>query len=579
MNQRKGKIDYLWLFAPLRFRFFIFLIFISIFGLAFTLSYQRHGHAIHRTIEENKGTARLLATIIQEHQKAAIGTIQSHAARPSLINAVKKKDSNEMTTHLSSLKADNSEIDMAIITDRAGTLWANWPVFEESHGRDFSHRDWYKGVSRDWKPYVSTVYRQVIGEKDISVMACAPISDETGRAIGILGTTQRTVFLGKIIQDIGFAPNTLITLVDQEGHVVYSNQFPYEKEIRGYPFFTALTRNPAPEGKGSIEIRDSSKGDRIRFAVYAPIKEIGWSVIVEKGNREILESETGFFAGTAAISILLFLFIASSLFYLRKGTRRRMLEEQRITKLNAELEQCVIERTGQLEAANKELEAFAYSVSHDLRAPLRAIDGFSRIVCEDYSEKLDAEGNRLLSVIRTNTKKMDQLITDLLALSRVSRSELLFSRIDMGTMVHSMFHEIVSLEIQNQFAFSVSPLPDAYGDPALMRQVWSNLLSNAVKYTLPKQERKIEVGALSENGFNTYYVKDSGVGFNPDYVHKLFGVFQRLHKTEEFEGTGVGLAIVQRIIHRHGGRAWADGKVNTGATFYFSLPTKETWHG
>jgi PAS domain S-box-containing protein len=229
----------------------------------------------------------------------------------------------------------------------------------------------------------------------------------------------------------------------------------------------------------------------------------------------------------------------------------------------------------QLQETNKELEAFSYSVSHDLRSPLRAIDGFSRVLLEEYYNTLDEEGKRLLDVIRFNTQKMDQLITDLLVLSRVSRTGITFSRIDMTTLSRSIYHESASPDDQSKFDFSVAPLPDAYGDPTLMRQVWSNLLSNAIKFTMPKDARKIEIGGRTENGMNIYYVKDTGVGFNPDYTHKLFDLFQRLHKTEEFEGTGVGLAIVQRIIYRHGGQVWAEGKVNEGATFYFSLPDRQ----
>jgi PAS domain S-box-containing protein len=226
----------------------------------------------------------------------------------------------------------------------------------------------------------------------------------------------------------------------------------------------------------------------------------------------------------------------------------------------------------QLEAANKELEAFAYSVSHDLRAPLRAIDGFSRILLEDYGDRLDAEGQRLFGIVRTNAQQMDRLIIDLLALSRVTRGEMVLSRIDMAALAHDVYQEIAAPEVQQAFAVTLAPLPVANGDPTLLRQVWVNLISNAIKYTMPKAERRIDISGETREGMNIYSVKDNGVGFNPDYAHKLFGIFQRLHRADEFEGVGVGLAIVQRIVHRHGGRVWAEGHVGEGATFYFSLP-------
>jgi PAS domain S-box-containing protein len=251
------------------------------------------------------------------------------------------------------------------------------------------------------------------------------------------------------------------------------------------------------------------------------------------------------------------------------------IAETQIRELNEELELRVIQRTEQLEAANKELEAFSYSVSHDLRAPLRAIDGFSKFVLEDYETKLDPEGKRLLCLIRSNTQKMDHLITDLLALSRVTRSELNFSGIDMTQMAISMFNESATPDIHEKMSLTVDQLPEAFADPTYIRQVWANLISNAIKFSSKEKKPLIKICGHTEDEFNVYYVKDNGVGYNPAYAHKLFGVFQRLHRSDDFEGTGVGLAIVQRIIHRHGGKVWAEGEEGGGATFYFSLPVKK----
>ncbi len=246
-------------------------------------------------------------------------------------------------------------------------------------------------------------------------------------------------------------------------------------------------------------------------------------------------------------------------------------QNQEIVSFNQKLEQKVEERTMQLAEANKELESFSYSVSHDLRAPLRAVNGYAKILEEDFGTVLDDEGRRLLTVIQDNAKRMGLLIDDLLSFSRLGRKDIVKSYVDMNGLVKSVKDDIEKTT-PHRARIIIHPLNPLVADRSLINQVMVNLLSNAIKYSSGAESPVVEIKSYKEDGEVVYEVKDNGAGFNNLYVNKLFGVFQRLHSNEEFEGTGVGLALVKRIITKHGGRVWANGEVNKGATFYFGLP-------
>ena len=245
--------------------------------------------------------------------------------------------------------------------------------------------------------------------------------------------------------------------------------------------------------------------------------------------------------------------------------------EAAIQRLNAELEQRVVERTAQLELANKELEVFSYSVSHDLRAPLRAVNGFAGIVLEQFGTQIPADAQRYLERIRNGGKQMGMLIDDLLAFSQMSRQTMSRQTVDMDGLVKNVLDGLILECPDRAIEIRAGLLPVCQGDQALIRQVWANWISNAFKYTRGREPAVIEIGCVSGDGPDVYFVRDNGTGFDMKYAHKLFGVFQRLHRAEEFEGTGVGLAIVQRVVQRHGGRVWAEAEEGRGAIFRFTL--------
>jgi PAS domain S-box-containing protein len=437
---------------------------------------------------------------------------------------------------------------------------------------------------------VTAVARRVMGERDFSLRAPKTTDDEVGVLVDAFNS---------MLSEIGSRTATLEEsnrelqreVAERERAVEARNR----SERRARTLVSAITQVVWVADRRGYFIEESGSWETYTGQPFEQYRDLGWRQAFDEDGRKQLElawaralnspetfelelrlwhaeSDRHRYIRLRAVPVLeRDGGVAEWIGAVQDIDDRRVLE-QSLRTLNAELEQRVADRTSQLQEANKELESFSYSVSHDLRAPLRAIGGFCKLLTQDHEEQLDTEARRKLGVIKSETARMGALIDDLLAFSRLGRKALQATELDMRELATKAYGQLCRDQADRKVDFRLGSLPTAVGDRSLFEQVWVNLLSNAVKFSSKKDAAMIEVGGISEEREHVYFVRDNGAGFDPRHSGNLFGVFQRLHGSDEFPGTGVGLALVHRIVTRHGGRVWADGKLGEGATFHFTVP-------
>jgi signal transduction histidine kinase len=519
----------------------------------------------NRVVSDSSNLGKLLATVVAHPLADNARFLEAFAQRPDVTRSWQLQDNRELDAVLS--RAHKFRPDFAVIGlyDMNDRLRAVSPPGAALLGPRYGLSDLHTAVQASDGVYVSPAYEPSYGP-GYSIAVAVPLRDEGGTLLGIAIGQQTLEAITHDVYDYLTPANRGLIFVVDRAHEVFGIK---DSKIVPVPgnrsVIEKMSRGPANKGEylmvGSQEV----------IAAYAPINQGGWGILVSvplAAIREDLwkgEKIFGFFGG-----LVLLLAIAGggavAAIFQRFRTREQEYQKQIETR-NYEL----AARTADLAAANTELESFSYSVSHDLRAPLRHINGFSNILLEDAHEALSPEHRETLRRISSGARHMSQLVDDLLTFSRFGRQGLTLQTVDMNALVGAVVAEAEREVNGRDVEWNLDPLPDTVCDQTLIRQVFRNLISNAVKFSTTRERAIIKIGLTIEGEEPTFYVRDNGVGFDMKYADKLFGVFQRLHSQKEFEGTGVGLAIVQRIILRHAGKVWAYSEQGRGTTFFFTL--------
>ena len=466
-------------------------------------------------------------------------------------------------------------VSSAAVTDITGRLISIAPPSPSLIGKSFSYRDWYKGVRRTGRTYLSPALRSAAAGHPLVVAIATPIRMPgspagSGPVIGYLSFGYQLTAIQQFVASFEHGQAVALTVTDQLGAIVATP--------RPSPGLVSAAQDPrvrrALAGQTGIVSIDTRSG-RV-LSAYTPVSDLGWTVHADVSEATAFAGANRLrmrvFAVTGALSLVLVL----AAWLLGRLWRGREAAESAIRELNVGLETRVAARTADLEQANRSLEAFSYSVSHDLRAPLRALSGFSEALVEEYGDCLDEQGRDYAARIESASQRMGNLIDDLLHMSRVSRAEMRLEPVNLSLEVAATAEDLQRREPDRRASFAIRGDVWVTADRALIRTVVENLLGNAWKFTSRCPEARIEFGATTGGGGEVCcYVRDNGAGFDPAYGDKLFRAFERLHSAADFPGTGIGLASVRRIVERHGGRTWAQGAVDGGATFYFTIGTEQ----
>ena len=523
------------------------------------------------------GTSSLAASYVEKELTSLAELENGYAHRMTLIHALRDGnhanwDSAAILTVLKDFRTVESGTRLAGVFDVAGTYWGDEdpPASPDLIGHNYNTRDWYTGVIRTGQPYVSSAYVSAVTGNPLLVAISAPVRADgmyapAGTVIGILVIGYELEATQQMFSQFALGQGVQIEVTDQSGVIV----------ARSGATMTALVKDnnsgirAALKGQTSLA-RELYRGEDY-FAAYGPVPIVGWTMVAREPASMALANARSVdaFVLTITVPLVLILFAATALMYV--VLRQRQRAEQALAGANASLERRVSARTAELEASNKELEAFSYSVSHDLRAPLRAMSGFAQLLLDKGGPGLPSDTRRYAERINANAVKMGKLIDELLQFSRLGRTELQLRPVDMTRVARAAIADLNDQALAAGVTVEVASLPVVTGDAVLLQQVFANLLSNGIKFSRGRPSAHVQVASHVENGDVVYDVTDNGVGFDMRYAGKLFGVFQRLHSQAEYEGTGVGLALVQRIVHRHGGRIWAEAHPGKGAAFHFTL--------
>ncbi|MBI4492018.1 MAG: HAMP domain-containing protein [Chloroflexi bacterium] len=536
--------------------------------------------------------ADLAAEFAARYVEAAQVYTHAVAADNNIVQAILDDAPERAGPVLAALLANNPRLDGLGIIDVAGTSRVGGLVGMAAIGSSVADRDWFQQAMATRQPYLGApVISRASGRAVVPYGV--PVLDSQGRVRAVIGGSISLAALSDAITSLGGGATARASLTDtRQGGIILAHPDP-ERILQPISEQNEATLRVVAGERGTLETGRGS--GELDLAAFAPVPGLPWGVLLQQPSAvafapvEAMIRRALLLIGAVTLvavagGALVALQITRPLVRLRdvahqiasgdSSVRADIAARDEVGDVGRAFDYMVgvlANRTAQLESAIKELEAFSYTVSHDLRAPLRAMDGFSRILVEEHAPQLTPEAQRYLRLVRDNAQQMGRLIDDLLAFSCLSRQPLAKHRVQPANLARQALAELRSEQEGRQVELSIGDLPPCLGDPALLRQVFANLLANALKFTRPCEVAVIEVGSREEDGQHVYFVKDNGVGFDMRYADKLFGVFQRLHRARDYEGTGVGLAIVQRIVHRHGGRVWAEAEVNQGATFYFTL--------